>query len=97
MLLDLLNRGRRRVIAIAASKLGFDSGYQLERVKGLGNIVVCPQGETHNFIHVLNLSGEHYNRKQVLFTNFLTERKAAHVRQHNVQNGKADSAAFNTV
>lgn len=54
--------GQRHVQPRIPAKLGFDSGDQLQRVKGLRYIIVGPCAEAENFVHILTLGGEHDDR-----------------------------------
>ena len=79
------------VVAGVAAQLGFDPGHQLQRVEGLGNVVVRADGEAGDLVHVLRLGGEHEYREVVLLADFPAEGKAADVGEHHVQDGQVQS------
>ena len=81
-------RPAARVVAGVAAQLGLDPGHQLQGVEGLCDIVVRPQGEAGDLVHVLHLGGQHENGKEMLLPDLLAKRESVHIGEHHVQNGQ---------
>ena len=90
----LLRRGGTLVIAPGAAKLRFYARDDLQRVEGLGDIVVRADRETEDLVAVGHACGQHEDGEEAALPNFPAERKAVGVRQHHVEQGKVDVLRF---
>ena len=52
------------------AKLGLDPCQQFQRIKRFCHIIVCPDGKTCDFIHILHPRRQHNNRVGIAFPNF---------------------------
>ena len=73
-----------RIVTGIAAQLGFDPRHQFKRLERLCNIIIRTERQPCDFIHVFHLCGQHNNRKQTLFPDFLAQRKSIHIRQHHI-------------
>ena len=78
----------RRVVLGKTAQLRLDPGDELQGPEGLRHIVVRAQGEPGDLVDLLILGGEHDDGKILVFPDFLADGKAAHVRQHHIQDGQ---------
>ena len=93
---DVAFRLVRPIVAGVPPELGLDPGHQLQGIEGLGDIVVCADGQSHDLVHVPHLGGEHEHRKAVLPADLPAQGEARHVRQHYVQNGQVQPVVPHT-
>ena len=84
----LLPGGSGVVVPGVPPQLGLHPGRQLQRVEGLCDVVVRPQGQTGDLVHILYPGGEHDDGKQVVLPDPLAQGKAVHVGEHDVQDSQ---------
>ena len=84
------------VVAGVPPQLSFHPGHQLQGVEWLCEVVVRPQGQPHDLVHVLHLGGEHEDGEQVVLPDLLAQGEPVHVREHHVQNGQVQVGALHT-
>ena len=88
MLLRLSPRLAALVVPGVPPELGLDPGHQLQRIEGLGEVVVRPQGQPHDLVHVLHPGSEHQDGEQVRLPDLLAQSEAVHIREHHIQDGQ---------
>ena len=81
-------RLRSGIVLLVPPQLGLDPGHQLQGLKGLGHIVVRPQGEAGDLVHALPFGRQHNNGEGMGLPDLLAELEAVQIRQHHVQNGQ---------
>ena len=67
------------------AQLGFHPGSQLQRIKWLYYIVICPCSQSQNLIQIRRLGTQHNNGNIVGFPDLLAHLQTIHPRHHNVQ------------
>ena len=66
----------------------FDSRYQFTRAERFGHIVICSKSQSTDLINVIFLCGNHQNWRIFVISDFFTDLKSVHSRQHQVENVK---------
>ena len=79
-----------------SAQMGFYAGNDFQRVKGLGDIVVCAQHQTLDFIHVLYPGSQHDNGEKIILADVFAELEAIHIGQHHVQKRQINLAMSHT-
>ena len=82
---DVPDVGLGLVVPGGPPELGLDPGHQLQRIEGLGHIVVGPDGQAGDLVQVLHLGGEHDHREMVPLPDPPAEGEAVHAGHHHVQ------------
>ena len=79
--------GRRAagVVPGGPAQLALDPGHQFQRVEGFGDVIVRPQREPGDLVHILAPGGEHQDGEQMPLPDALAQREAVHVGQHHIQ------------
>ena len=85
VLCDFLGCRLPGVVPGVAPQLGLHPGHQFQRVEGFGDVVISPQGQPHDLVHILYTCRQHDNGKQVVLPDALAEGEPVHVRQHHIQ------------
>ena len=61
-------------------------GHHLAGAEWFGNIIVCSQSQSADFIYIIFFRGYHNNRGIFAFPNFFANFKSVHSRKHQIQN-----------
>ncbi len=83
------------IITGISAQLCFYSGSHFKGIEGLCNIIVRPDGKSHDFIHILPLCRKHNDRIKILFPDFPANAKAVDIGKHHVQNYQIQIRGFN--
>ena len=73
--------GRR----LDAAQDGLDPGHQLAGVEGLGEVVVRPQLQAHDLVHVVGAGGEHDDGHRAVLAQPAADLPAVHPGHHQIQ------------
>ena len=73
-----------------------DARLYLKDVKGLGDVVICTVFQSHDFVHVVVFSCEHYDRNIRKLPNLLAYFGSAQFWQHNVEQNHIEILLFRT-
>ena len=65
--------------------LCFDTCDQFQRIKWLCHVVICPEHQTVDLVHIFCFCRQHNNRKIIFFTDFLKNLKSINIRKHHIQ------------
>ena len=77
-----------RIVALETAKLGLDPSHDLQRVEGLGDIVVRADGKAHDLVGVRDLCRQHNDGKIIAFPDFLADMETVDIGKHDVENRK---------
>ena len=85
------------IVPFISAKLCLDSGYQLQRIKRLGNVVVRADGKSQDLVCVLGPGSQHDDRIKMFLTDLLAEFVAVNIRKHDVQDRQGEIFLFDTI
>ena len=88
---------RGGIVAQVASQLGFHPGHQFQGIEGFCEVIVRPQGQAGDLVHVLHLGREHQDGEQMLLPDPAAQGEPVDIREHDVQNGKVQMGAGHAV
>ena len=63
----------------------FDTCFDFQNVKWLGDIVICSILQTKDLIHIITFCSQHDNRNTGSFTQLLADFKAVKLRKHHIK------------